>query len=162
MMDNKESMFINLVREHKRTIYTVCYLFTNQKEDVEDLFQEILIRIWNGMEGFEKRSNMNTWIYKVALNTALNEQAIKGRCPQTLPLNMEINPYDETDTSDVRISELHERILRLEMADRALVMLWLEDMSYDEIASIMGISVQNVGVRLVRIKEKLIKMANNK
>lgn len=161
-MDNKESKFINLVREYKRTIYTVCYLFTTQKEDVEDLFQEILIRIWNGMEGFEERSNMNTWVYKIALNTALNEKVLKGRCPQTLPLTMDINPYDEANTSDARISELHERILRLDMADRALVMLWLEDLSYDEIASIIGISSQNVGVRLVRIKEKLIKMANNK
>ena len=161
-MDNKESKFINLVREHKRTIYTVCYLFTSQKEDVEDLFQEILIRIWNGMEGFEERSNMNTWVYKIALNTALNEKALKGRCLQTLPLTMDINPYDEANTSDARISELHERILRLDMADRALVMLWLEDLSYDEIASIIGISSQNVGVRLVRIKEKLIKMDNNK
>ena len=161
-MDNKESKFINLVREHKRTIYMVCYLFTSQKEDVEDLFQEILIRIWNGMEGFEERSNMNTWVYRIALNTALNEKALKGRCPQTLPLTMDINPYDEANKSDARISELHERILRLDMADRALVMLWLEDLSYDEIASIIGISSQNVGVRLVRIKEKLIKMANNK
>lgn len=161
-MDNKESKFINLVREYKRTIYTVCYLFTTQKEDVEDLFQEILIRIWNGMEGFEERSNMNTWVYKIALNTALNEKVLKGKCPQTLPLTMDINPYDEANTSDARISELHERILRLDMADRALVMLWLEDLSYDEIASIIGISSQNVGVRLVRIKEKLIKMDNNK
>lgn len=161
-MDNKESKFINLVREYKRTIYTVCYLFTSQKEDVEDLFQEILIRIWNGMEGFEERSNMNTWVYRIALNTALNEKALKGRCPQTLPLTMDINPYDEANTSDASFSELHERILRLDMADRALVMLWLEDLSYDEIASIIGISSQNVGVRLVRIKEKLIKMANNK
>lgn len=159
-MSIKEQLFVDLLEKSKSTIYTVCYLFSNDRDEVQDLFQEILIRLWNGFDSFEKRSDWNTWVYRVAMNTALNEEKRKTRRPITLPITLEINPYDETAASDGQITELHRRIRSLELFERALVMLWLEDLSYDEIAAIVGISPQNVGVRLMRIKKKLIKMSN--
>ncbi len=73
MNNDKEYQFEQLVRQHKRTIYTVCYMFSHDKSEVDDLFQEILIRLWKGFDTYEGRSDAKTWIYRVSLNTAINQ-----------------------------------------------------------------------------------------
>ena len=154
-MDIKEQEFSRMVREHKSTIYTVCYMFSNDEDEVSDLFQETLINLWKGFESFRHESKLSTWIYRVAMNTCISADRKKRKQGSKVPLSMNINLYDDEDHETKQVRQLHERIQRLDLIDRALVMMWLEGMSYEEIADVVGISVKNVGVKLVRIKEKL-------
>jgi RNA polymerase sigma-70 factor (ECF subfamily) len=161
MNNDKEQQFEQLVRQHKRTIYTVCYMFSHDKSEIDDLFQEILIRLWNGFDNYEGRSTALTWIYRVALNTAINQDKKERRRIETVPLTVDIDPYEADDPKTQQIRELYDRISRLDLIDRSLILLWLEGITYDEIGAIIGITPNNVGVRLARIKEKLVKMSKN-
>jgi RNA polymerase sigma-70 factor (ECF subfamily) len=154
-MDIKEQEFSKMVREQKSTIYTVCYMFSNDEDEVSDLFQETLINLWKGYESFRHESKLSTWIYRVAMNTCISADRKKRKQGTKVPLSMDIDLYNDEDHETKQVRQLHERIQRLDLIDRALVMMWLEGMNYDEIADVIGISVKNVGVKLVRIKEKL-------
>lgn len=149
--------FTQLVREHKSTIYTVCYMFSKDEEEVNDLFQETLINMWKGIDGFREESKISTWIYRVALNTCLLQERKKKRQVPKVPLTMDVNFFEDDSANATQVRQLHQRIGKLGLVDRALVMMWLEGMSYDEIGAVMGISAQHVGVKLFRIKEMLKK-----
>jgi len=136
-------------------------MFSHDKAEVDDLFQEILIRLWNGFDTYESRSDARTWIYRVALNTAINQDKKERRRIETVPLSVDIDPYEGDDPSTQQIRDLYDRISRLDLIDRSLILLWLDGVSYDEIGAIIGITPNNVGVRLSRIKEKLVKMSKN-
>ena len=158
-MDNKEKTFAQIVREQKSTIYTVCYMFSTDRDEVNDLFQEVLINLWRGFDGFEGRSDIRTWVYRVALNTCISLDR-KRRRRLDFELKMDINLFEDRDADTRQVDLLHKRIAQLQPFDRAIVLLWLEDMSYDEIGQIVGISTKNVSVRLVRIKDQLKRMNN--
>ena len=162
MNKGKEHQFELLVRQHKRTIYTVCYMFSHNKTEIDDLFQEILIRLWNGFDHYEGRSSAQTWVYRVALNTAINQDKKERHRIETIPLTVDIDPYEDDDPSSQQIRELYNRISRLDLIDRSLVLLWLEGVTYDEIGAIIAITPNNLGVKLARIKEKLVNMSKNK
>ena len=157
-MNDQEKRFAQLVKEHKSTIYSVCYMFSQDEDEVSDLFQETLINMWKGIDSFRDESKISTWIYRVALNTCLLQERKKKKEVQKVPLTMDVNFFEDTDATATQIRQLHERIGKLGLVDRAIVMMWLEDMSYDEIGAVMGITAQNVGVKLFRIKEQLKKM----
>lgn len=161
-MNEKERNFELMVREHKRTIYTVCYMFSKSSAEVDDLFQEILIRLWLGFDSFEGRSDVRTWIYRIALNAALNQDKKRRRRIDTVPLSVDIDPYDASDSSFRQMRQLYDRISLLDLVDRSLILLWLEGISYEEIGAIVGITPSNVGVRLIRIKDKLAKLQTPK
>ena len=156
-MELNEADFAHLIREHKGTIYTVCYMFSKDKEEVDDLFQEALIKLWQGLASFKGESDLKTWIYKVTLNSCISIDRKKKSHP-TMPLMEGINLFDNNDADNRQTDMLHARIQRLQPFDRAIVLLWLESMSYQEIALIVGIDVKNVSVRLHRIKEQLKQM----
>ncbi len=158
-MNTSEKLFAQTVTEHKGTIYTVCYMFSNDTDEVNDLFQEVLINLWKGFDGFEHRSDIKTWIYRVALNTCISIDRKKRRS-STVPLTMDINLFEDRDEDTRQVDLLHRRISKLQPFDRAIVLLWLEDLSYDEIGQIVGISAKNVSVRLFRIREQLKKQTN--
>lgn len=158
-MEPKEKTFAQLIREHKSTIYTVCYMFSKDKDEVDDLFQEVLVNLWRGYESFEGRSDVRTWIYRVALNTCISLDR-KRRSRPKMELSMDINLFEDRDTDTQQVDILHRRISRLRPFDRAIVLLWLEDLSYEEIGQIVGLSEKNVSVRLFRIKEQLKRMSN--
>ena len=157
-MTTLEKQFAQTVAEHKSTIYTVCYMFSKDEDEVQDLFQETLINMWKGMGGFREESKIDTWIYRVALNTCLTQERKKKREVKKVPLNMDVNFFEDNDANAKQARILHQRISQLAYVDRALVMLWLDGMSYDEIGAVVGISAQNVAVKLFRIKEQLKKM----
>ena len=154
----REEYFTQLVRENKSTIYTVCYMFSQDEEEVNDLFQETLINMWKGIDSFREESKISTWIYRVALNTCLLQERKKKKEVKKVPLNMDVNFFEDNDANAKQARILHQRISQLAYVDRALVMLWLDGMSYDEIGAVVGISAQNVAVKLFRIKEQLKKM----
>ena len=155
-----EAEFAQIVKENRSTIYTVCYMFSKDPDEVGDLFQETLINLWRGFASFKGKSEVSTWIWRVSLNTCISSER-KKKLRRTEPLSMELNVFDSRDEDNRQIQMLHSRIHRLQPLDRAIVLLWLENLSYEEIASIVGISVKNVSVRLFRIKEELKKMSND-
>lgn len=156
-MDSKEEKFTALVREHRATIYTVCYMFSKNADEVSDLFQDILVNLWQGFDRFEERSNVRTWFYRVALNTCINADKKRKR-RRTVPLTVDINLYEDTDADSRQVQMLYERINKLGAFDRAIMLLWLDSLSYDDIGAVMGLSAKNVSVRLVRIREQLKQM----
>ncbi len=158
-MTTLEQQFAQTVATHKSTIYTVCYMFSKDDDEVNDLFQEVLINLWRGFEHFEGRSDVRTWVYRVALNTCISQDRRRRRRTD-MELSMDIDLFHDADADTRQVDLLHKRIQRLQPFDRAIVLLWLEDLSYDEIAQIVGITTKNVSVRLVRIKEQLKRMSN--
>ncbi len=156
-MNALEKKFAQMVGEHKSTIYTVCYMFSQDADEVSDLFQEVLINLWKGFEGFEHRSDIKTWIYRVALNTCISIDRKKRRSA-SMPLTLDINLFEDRDEDSRQVDMLHKRISKLQPFDRAIVLLWLEDLSYEEIGQIVGITAKNVSVRLFRIREQLKNM----
>ena len=159
-MNSLELDFAQIVREHKGTIYTVCYMFSKDEEEVADLFQDILVNLWKGFAKFRGESSMSTWIYRVSLNTCISADRKKKKRGETVPLNMNINLFADSDEDTRQVRMLRTRIGRLGPFDRAIVLLWLENLSYDEIGAIVGISAKNVSVRLVRIREQLKNMSD--
>lgn len=155
-MESNEKEFSKMVREHKTTIYTVCYMFSKDNDEVNDLFQEILVNLWKGFASFQGRSDIRTWVYRVALNTCITiDRKKKRRRDKEARIQMDINFYDDMDDDVRQVKKLYERINRLGIFDRAIVLLWLEGLPYDEIGQIVGISSKNVSVKLVRIREQL-------
>lgn len=156
-----EKEFARLVREQKETIYTVCYMFSDNPDEVSDLFQETLINLWRGFRRFRGDSQVRTYVWRVALNTCISADRKRKRHRMSerrsdsglVDLSASLYEAEAADIKQVRL--LHDRIARLGMFDRAIVLLWLEDLSYEEIGAIVGISARNVGVRLFRIKEEL-------
>ena len=126
-----------------------------------DLFQEVLINLWKGFDGFRGESKVDTWIWRIALNTCISDDRKKKRRGERVPLEMAADLYTDTDEDTKQIRQLYARINKLGIMDRALVLLWLENLSYEEIGAIAGISAKNVSVKLVRIKQQLMKMSDN-
>ena len=154
-MNTKEQRFSKLVKEHEQTIYAVCYMFSRDAGDVDDLHQEILLRLWQGYDGFEGRSDIKTWIYRVALNYCINFRD-KRRREQTRRMTVRGSDSSDSDLEKrMQIKQLYQRINKLGLVDRSVILLWLEGLSYEEIGAILGISVKNVSFKLVRIKERL-------
>ena len=159
-MNALDQQFAQTVKEHKSTIYTVCYMFSQDADEVNDLFQEVLVNLWKGFDSFEHRSDIKTWIYRVALNTCISLDRKKRRTA-TVKVTMDINLFKDNDEDTRQVDMLHKRISKLQPFDRAIVLLWLENLPYEEIGQIVGISTKNVSVRLFRIREQLKNMSND-
>jgi len=153
-MTADEQEFSGLVKRHKGTIYSVCLMFADNQDEANDLMQEVLVRLWKGFGTFQGKGDEKGWVWRVAMNTCITQDAKKKHFTK-VPVEENLLTSDTEDSKQMRI--LHDRIHRLEPFDRAIVLLWLEDLSYEEIGQIVGISAKNVSVRLVRIKEQLKK-----
>ncbi|MBR4922787.1 MAG: sigma-70 family RNA polymerase sigma factor, partial [Bacteroidaceae bacterium] len=138
-MENIELQFTKMVKEYRKTIYTVCYFFSKDTEEVNDLYQEILINLWKGFEKFRGESSLKTWIWRVSLNTCNNLERKKKSNIQTIPLSIDIDLYNDDDVQSKQIQMLYDRINRLDVFDRAIILLWLENMNYQDIADVVGI-----------------------
>ena len=156
-MNITEREFTQLVQEQKSTIYTVCYMFARDKDEAADLFQDVLINLWKGIGKFRNDSEISTWVYRVSLNTCISADRKKRKMPTTR-LDMNIDLFDDDDTDSRQIQVLRQRIQRLQPLDRAIVLLWLESLSYQEIADIVGLTPKNISVRLTRIRLQLTQM----
>lgn len=153
-----ESEFAEMIKEHTRIINKVCFFYATDKMPYEDLRQEIYVNLWLGIDKFRGDSKLSTWIYRVAVNAAL--MSIRNYKSRLVTLPLELSGYDRsTEGDDVRaeqLQELYELVNQLQPLDKAIVLLWLDEYQYDEIAEIMGMSRNTVATRLRRIKEKLI------
>lgn len=159
MKDEQE--FSRLVSDYKSTIYTVCYMFSKNNDEVQDLFQDVLANLWNGYESFRQESKTSTWVWRVAMNTCISQERKKKRRPARAQLSVDFDLYADSDNDTMQIQALHRSINTLGFIDRAIILLWLENMSYEEIGAIMGIRPGHVGVKLFRIKEQLKRINRN-
>lgn len=160
-METNEMEFTRIILENKSTIYTVCYMFSKDKNEIDDLFQEVLVRLWKGYASFQRKADIKTWIYRVSLNSCIDQQKKSRRRGERVQLSVDIDPFEDTDDKALQTRQLYSRIQRLGLMDRGIILLWLEGLSYDEIAAIVGISVKNVSFRLVRIKNQLKNQSND-
>ena len=147
--------FIALIKSHERLIYKVCSMYAVQPEDVKDIFQEIVLQAWKSFPGFKHNAKPGTWLYRVALNTAINYKRAHNKIKtvgQAELLNEQGICLPELDEE---YKLMHRMICMLPPVEKAIVMLYLDDYSYKEMAEIMGMSETNIGTKLMRIKEKL-------
>lgn len=155
-----EKAFLRSIHDHQKIIYKVCKVYREKREDQDDLFQEIVFQLWKSYRSFRGESKISSWIYRIALNTAM---AIYRKGKPAIHY-LEEFPERLHPTTDERISENAERLLealrKLNDAEKALISLYLEGFNYQEIAEIVGISEDNVGVKLNRIKTKLKTILN--
>jgi len=150
-----EKEFLKLIQDYQKIIFKVCKMYRDQKEDQEDLFQEIVYQLWKSYPSFRGESKISSWIYRISLNTAMS----MFRKAKRVVDYFEEFPEKIHPSTESKISENSERLFsalrKLNDSEKALISLYLEDFSYQEIAEIVGISESNVGVKLNRIKNKL-------
>ena len=147
-----EKEFINLIEKNQGIIHKICRLYTDTHTDYDDLFQEIMLQLWQSISSYQGKAKISTYMYRVALFTALNK--VKYDKKQKLdPEEIKHQLSEETDQRPESI--LHLATQLLDPSDKALVSLYLDEKNYKEMADILGLSESNVGVRLNRIKKKL-------
>lgn len=157
----KQYEFETFVRKHRRIVGKVCYLYAMDSDDFDDLYQEVLINLWRGFDGFEGRAKVSSWVYRVALNTCISYYRRNRRHTGRLPLTDLLGAADEDSERGGRLRELYALINRLDALEKAVVMLWLDELPYEEIAAITGLTRNNVASKLHRIKLKLREQANH-
>lgn len=154
----KEELFSSIYNDYRQKIYRLCYAFIYLKDDVDDLFQEIIVNIWNSLDRFRGDSDIGTWIYRIAVNTALFHNR-KFRNYSNIKNNFflvnEIQGHDNQDVADARLDNLRKAVSQLQKHDRVIISLLLEGLSYEQIADAAGITPNYVGVKVNRIKKQL-------
>ena len=158
-----EQEFIEMINGNRGTIFKVCNLYCREDENRKDLVQEIILQLWKSYASFRNEANINTWVYRVALNTAISgfrkqTRIVKTEDLKELHLNISDSWGDEREES---IQRLHWAIRQLSEIERAMIMMALEEVPYDEIAETIGITQNNVRVRMNRIREKIKKLMRN-
>lgn len=152
-----------MIREHEGIIYKISRVYFDQEEDQKDLYQEIVYQLWKSYDSFDDRSKWSTWMYRVALNTAISflkrdKSKLKKFSSEGLD-NFKMEPFDPV--MEERIEWLYKSIQELSVVEKGIILLYLEGKRHDEIASITGFSTTNVGTRISRIKEKLKRQISN-
>ena len=157
-----EQKFLELVNENRNRILKVCRVYAWNAADQDDLYQEILFQIWRGLPALKENQFANTWLYRVAINTAISfvrKRTIRSDRVVYIghaDLRRTIESRQATEqTSDDRIANLYTAIFKLDPLEKALVTLFLEDFTYEQMAEVTGISANNVGVMLHRARKKL-------
>ena len=155
-----EKDFLMMIEAQKRTIYKVCYIYANDHDDLNDLFQETVLNLWKSFPRYRGDSKLTTWVYRIAMNTCITFLRRSNARPQTVPMTANVAQLEADEDTTGQLRELYRLINQLGKLERALILLWLEERSYEEIADILGITKTNVAVKLNRTKEKLKKMSN--
>lgn len=155
-----EKQFIKMIKQNERVIYKVCSFYASDDEPLNDLYQDVVCNLWVAYPKFRGECNISTWIYRVALNTCISGLRKKKRKIQCIDVSQIQDAFVQPEDLTAEIKELYRLIHQLKNLERAVILLYLEEKSYQEIADITGLSQNNVAVKLMRIKEKLIKMSN--
>lgn len=156
-----EHLFVEMINRHRGIIYKVCNLYGLDQEDKNDMFQEIVLQLWKAFPSFRQESKQSTWMYRIALNNAITNFRKTSKRPDRRRISADefqipdLGAYPEEDE---QMSALKRAINCLTEVEKAIILLYLEEKSYEEISQIIGISKSNVGVRISRIKIKLEKI----
>jgi RNA polymerase sigma-70 factor (ECF subfamily) len=146
-------------------IIKICRAYTNTQEDFEDYYQEVCLQVWRSRDNFREQCKWSTWVYRISLNvclTLLKRRKRNGRTYFSSDVLPDLMTIDNRAFEDESLNQLYIAIKHLSEVDRALILLYLDEKSYQEIADILGTSANNVGVRVSRIKERLKKILDEK
>lgn len=154
-----EKEFASFIRQHSRIINKVSYFYATPKLPFDDLRQEIYINLWLGLKDFRGDSKVSTWVYRVAVNSALMALRSTGRKVETVDMDLaSLEMSTELDDAQKEnLQALHSLINRLEEIEKAIILLWLDEFQYEEIAETLGMKRNTVATKIHRIKEKLSK-----
>lgn len=153
--ERTDKRFLELIHRHQSILHKICFAYCNNRSDKEDLQQEIVLQLWKSYPSFQGNSLFSTWMYRVALNTAINRTSKPGLLADSpKAIDLAYDPGDDYELSE-EIRMLHKAISHLKKIDKAIILMWLEEHSYEEIAESIGITVKNVSVRIVRAKTRL-------
>lgn len=150
-----EQAFSEIVRTHDPMIRRICFGYARTAEELDDLYQDALVCIWQGLPKFRGDSGLKTWVYRVTLNSCVSVVRKRKKEMNSDSLEQMIDVADDSEESRQRIKELHECIGTLNPIDKAIVMLWLDEYSYEEISEMVGLKRNNVATRLHRAKARL-------
>ncbi len=154
---DKKDRFTKVVKKNEGLIFKVATIYTNNLQDREDLCQEIVFQLWKSFDSFNEQSKLSTWMYRVAMNTAIYNLKSSKKQVNTIPIDLETERFAEVldKTEEERIKVLYDQIQTLNLLEKGIILLYLEEKSHQEIASIIGITTSNVGTKISRIKERL-------
>lgn len=161
MQGNKEQEFLELIGRHQGIVHKICSLYETDQHLRQDLFQEIIIQLWKNFEKFRQESSFSTWLYRVALNTAISYTRIKKRHIKTAAVRdaeVTIADLKYENVQEEQLQQLYTSMHNLSHLERAIIMLYLEDKSYKEMEEILGIKEGTIRVKMNRSKEKLRKL----
>ena len=154
-MGTIEQEFVSIIRENERIIYKVCYLYTTPHATLNDLYQDVVLNLWKAYPKFRQECKVSTWIYRIALNTCISFIRKEKNVPELVTLTPAADRTEETDETQLMLQQMYRMINRLGPLEKSIILLYLENKSYEEIAEITGLTQTNVATRLSRIKEKL-------
>lgn len=155
-----EKEFLQMIRENERLIYKVCSFYTSDEYPMADLYQDVIVNLWQGFGKFRNEASFSTWIYRIALNTCISGMRKTSKRPQSMPVSALQEVLVEPESISEQIKEMYILIRQLKTMERTVVLLYLEGKTYQEIADITGLTVSNVATKLKRSKEKLREMSN--
>ena len=168
---DKEPLFKQGIVENKDSMYRICFAYKRDPDERQDLYQEIVINIWKNLGKFEGRSMISTWIYRIAVNTSLmhiKKESRRNRDTTELNESIISNTADNISETEEKIEtgknieKLYSSINELPSMDRVIISMVLEELSYKEIAEVTGLTVNNIGVRINRIKKELSRLMEEK
>lgn len=160
-ISEKEREISEILKQYSPLLKKVCFMYASDDESFKDLYQETIINLWQSLEKFRGEAKLSTWVYRIAFNTCVGYQrseARRGVVHVSIEAASGVSAEDPSRDEDLRL--LYSLISRLNPIDKALIMMWLDEKSYDEISEVIGISKANVGTRLHRIKNRLIEMGH--
>lgn len=155
----KETQFTRMLEQNHALIMRICYMYSTDKEHLNDLYQETAINLWQGLDKFKGDSKLSTWIYRTTLNTCISYYRKNHKHQDTASLEELMEFPDDISERTQQLKEMYRLITQLKKLDRAIILLWLDEKSYDEIAEITGLSRNNIASRLHRIKAQLSLLA---
>lgn len=157
-MERIEQEFASIIRTYERVIYKVCYLYATPNTPLNDLYQEVLLNLWKAFDKFRHECKVSTWIYRIAFNTCISFIRKEKKMPEIITLTPAFDQQEEDDETEAMLKQLYAMINRLGQLEKSLILLYLDEKSYEEMAEITGLTRTNVATKLNRIKEKLRKM----
>ncbi|WP_282160758.1 RNA polymerase sigma factor [Ulvibacterium marinum] len=162
MADEEE--FVKVIKQNERVIFKITTVYTRNEVDQQDLYQDIVYQLWKSFRTFRNESKISTWMYRIALNTALTRYKRHKKCGHPVPIEKVI--LQQTENYDIEFEErlalLYKQIHELNSLEKGIMLLLLEGKKYEEISEIIGLSSSNVGTRISRIKQKLKQRINKK
>jgi RNA polymerase sigma-70 factor (ECF subfamily) len=155
----REEKFVRIIKQHEGVIFKITTMYTDNRDDQKDLYQDVVYQLWKSFDSFRAESKISTWMYRIALNTALTRLKKSKRMGNTISIDRVVMQQTDNYNPEFegKLKVLYTHIKQLNVIEKGLMLLLLEGKKYDEIAEITGLSPSNVGTKISRIKQKLTK-----
>ncbi|MDE6084772.1 MAG: sigma-70 family RNA polymerase sigma factor [Muribaculaceae bacterium] len=158
---DRRILFDTILNDYGNMVAKVCYMYGTNEEQRKDLYQECMANVWQGLKSFKNESKLSTWVYRACINTCITCYRRNQRHDNTLSIDDVQSVAQREDNRVQNLQEMYRLISQLNSIEKALIMMWLDEKSYDEISEVTGMRRNTVASRLKRIKEKLIKLGNS-